>query len=86
MFGFFAQCVEVYCDLAKIHPNTLRKVATPGMDDHLLKPEDFEQLGNLSTDAAKIIMKALYGSRLVRYELLWPVCSSAREISKWTGM
>lgn len=34
-----------------------RKVATVDMDDHLLKPEDFEQLGNLSTDAAKIIMK-----------------------------
>jgi len=57
---------------------------TPGMDDHLLKPEDFEQPGNLSTDAAKIIMKALYGARLVRFELLWPICSSAREVSKWT--
>ena len=62
----------------------MRKVATPGLDDHLLKPEDFEQPGNLSTDAAKIIMKALYGARLVRFELLWPICSSAREISKWT--
>ena len=54
------------------------------MDDHLLKPEDFEQPGNLSTDAAKIIMKALFGARLVRFELLWPICSSAREVSKWT--
>ena len=70
MFGFFRQCVEVYCDLAKIKPESLRNVATPGMDDHLLKPEDFEQPGNLSLDAAKIIMKALYGARLVRFELL----------------
>ena len=42
MFGFFRQCVEVYCDLAKVDASTLRKVATPGLDDHQLKPEDFE--------------------------------------------
>ena len=34
MFGFFEQCVEVYCELANVDPRTLRKVATPGMDDH----------------------------------------------------
>ena len=84
MFGFFRQCVEVYCELAKVDPNTLKKVATPGLDDHQLKPEDFETEGLLSKDAAKIIMKALYGARLVRYELLWPICSSARLVSKWT--
>ena len=44
------------------------------MDDHQLKPEDFETEGYLSKDAAKIIMKALYGARLVRFELLWPIC------------
>ena len=38
MFGFFRQCVEVYCTLAGLQPASLRKVATPGMDDHLLKP------------------------------------------------
>jgi len=54
------------------------------MDDHQLKPEDFEQEGLLSKDAAKIIMKALYGARLVRFELLWPICSSARQVTKWT--
>ena len=70
MFGFFRQCVEVYCELAKVDPSTLKKVATPGLDDHQLKPEDFETEGLLSKDAAKIIMKALYGARLVRYELL----------------
>ena len=35
MLGFFRQCVEVYCDLAKVTPESLRKVATPGMKDHL---------------------------------------------------
>ena len=38
IFGFFSRCVEVYCDLAKVQPASLRTVAAPGMDDHLLKP------------------------------------------------
>ena len=84
MFGFFRQCVEVYCELAKVDVSTLREVGTPSIDDHQLKPEDFETEGFLSKDAAKIIMKALYGARLVRYELLWPICSSARQVTKWT--
>ena len=84
MFGFFRQCVEVYCELANVKAESLRNVATPGLDAHQLKPEDFEEEGNLSKDAAKIIMKALYGARLVRFELLWPICSSARQVTKWT--
>ena len=53
MFGFFRQCVEVYCELANLDPNSLNKVATPGMDDHQLKPEDFETEGLFAIDAAK---------------------------------
>ena len=70
MFGFFRQCVEVYCELANLDPKSLKKVATPGVDDHQLKPEDFETEGLLARDAAKVIMNALYGARLVRFELL----------------
>ena len=71
MFGFFGQVVGVYCEVAGVKQESLRKVATPGLDDHQLKPEDFETEGHLSADAAKVIMKALYGARLVRYDLLW---------------
>ena len=28
-------------------------------------------------------MKMLYGARVVRFELLWPICSLARQVSKW---
>ena len=84
MFGFFQQCVDVYVELAKVPVESLKKVTTPSIDDHNLKPEDFEQDGALAKDAAKIIMKMLYGARLVRFELLWPICSLARQVSKWT--
>ena len=59
-------------------PESLRKVATPGMYDHLVKPEDFEQPGHVSLDAAKIIMNAFCGARLVRFELLC-LCAAALE-------
>ena len=76
----------MYCDLAKIKFESLRQVATHGMDDHFLKLEDFEEPGHLSLDAAKIIMKALYGARLVFLALLWPICQRARSVEMDTGM
>ena len=39
MFGFFRQCVEFYSEWAKVDPSKLKQVATPGLDDHQLKPE-----------------------------------------------
>ena len=84
MFGFFKQCVELYLSLAKVPESSLRRYSTPSIDEHQLKPEDMEKEGNLSGESAKIVMKALYGARLVRYELLWPICSLARQVSRWT--
>ena len=54
-----------------------------GIDDHQISPEDFEEKGDLASCAAKIVMKILYGARFLRYDLLWPLASVARQISKW---
>ena len=84
MHGFFEQCIELYCTLAGKKRSQLHKVKTQSIDDHNIPPEDFEETGQLAGDAAKIVMKMLYGARLVRYDILWPICSIAREVSKWT--
>ena len=42
MFGFFRQCVDVYCELTKTDKKTVWKFATPPVDDHQIKAEDFE--------------------------------------------
>ena len=84
MFGFFQQCIDVYCEYAKTDRSKLRKATTPSVDDHAISEEDRASPGVLEQDAAKIIMKMLYGARLVRYELLWPICSIARMVSKWS--
>ena len=84
MRGAAAGCVDRYLELAKVDIKTLTKVGTPCIDDHLLPPGDFETKGRLSPVASKLVLKALYCSRLARPELLWTVNALAREVTKWT--
>ena len=39
---------------------SLKNVATPSTDDHQIKPEGLETNGDLSDNAARLIMKMLY--------------------------
>ena len=41
-----------------------------GMDDNMFKPNEWVEKGELSGDAAKIIMKILYGARFYRWDLI----------------
>ena len=47
MVGFTDQCVDKYLELSGVNRKTLRKVATPNIDDHSFTPEDFETRGEL---------------------------------------
>ena len=40
--------------------------------------------GELSDDAARILMKLLYGARLARYDLLRAIGHLASQVTKWT--
>ena len=42
MCGHAQQCVERYCALSKSSISKLKQVATPCVDDHLIKPEDLD--------------------------------------------
>ncbi len=61
MRGFLEQCVDNYLGLAKLVRSRLKTVATPSIVDHQIAAEDFEEKGDLSNCAAKIVMKVLYG-------------------------
>ena len=84
MRGFLRQVVEKYFQFFGKQETDLKSVQTPSIDDHQIPPEDFESKGSLSNDAARIVMKALYGARFVKYNLLWPICNLARRISCWS--
>ena len=75
MRGFFQQVVDKYLQFSGKKETDLKSVQTPSIDDHQIPPEDIESKGSLSNDAARIVMKALYGARFVKYNLLWPICN-----------
>ena len=58
MFGHVEQTVDRYLELSKKTKDSLKKVATPCIDDHLIPPEEFEVKGELSPGAARIVLKA----------------------------
>jgi hypothetical protein len=58
-------------------------VATPCIDNHPLTERDFSTPGVLNTEAAKIVLKALYLAGVGRPEILWSVNDLAREVTKW---
>ena len=86
MKGFFEQVIETYEKLVKANGGTPKFKACPfpSIDDHQIAPEEFEETGMLAKDSAKVVMKALYGCRYVRFDLLWPVGDCARHTSKWS--
>jgi len=84
MSSYLEQCVDLYLELADSDENTLKFTPTPSLDDNALKDEDLETTGKLGPHAAKILMKVLYAARMCRYDLLFAVCSLARNITKWS--
>ena len=84
MTGSAASCVDRYLELSGFKRESLKQVATPCIDDHLIDPKDFETKGELTAVAAKMVLKALYLARLARPDLLWTVNTLAREVTKWT--
>ena len=83
MKGAAQGCVERYFELSGLKESSLKPVATPNIEDHLLAPEDFETKGILATCCSKAVLKCLYMVRLARPELYWAVNALAREVTKW---
>ena len=65
--------------------DSLKSVATPNLDDHLIAPEDFAAKGELSPVAARIVLKALYLARMNRPDAIWTVNYLARHVTRWSA-
>ena len=53
MQGFIHQCVDRYCELAKVDKDSLKAVPTPCLDDHQIDPSELESPGRFGSEAAK---------------------------------
>ena len=59
MCGSIAAAVDRYLELSNFKKDSLKKVATPCIDDHLIPAEDFTTKGHLS--ASKIVLNVCVG-------------------------
>ena len=84
MSDFVGQCVDRYCELAKVDRKKLRDVPTPFVDEGSFADKDDQSEGALKPIASKVLMKILYAARMARYDVLRAVCSLASLVTKWT--
>jgi hypothetical protein len=82
MSEFMQSCVDRYLELAP--KAKLKTVETPFLDETSFPDADFEKPGHLAGCASSILMKTLWGARMVRWDLLKCVSYLARRVSKWT--
>ena len=83
MTGHTQAAVDKHLQLTNKSVTSLKSVATPCIDDHQLSQEDFTTKGELAPIAARVVLTALYVSRLNRHDLLWAVNTLARQVTKW---
>ena len=84
MEGHAKKCVERNCELANKTTQQLYNVATPCLDDHHFKEEEFKSVGELSKACSQIGLKCWNLARIGRPDILWSVNKHARSITKWT--
>ena len=63
----------------------LYKLSTPCLDDHNLKKEELETVGELCKVCSQIVFKCLYFARIDRPDILWSVNKLTRAVTKWTS-
>ena len=85
MEGHAQKCVERYCELANKKTEQLYKVfSSLCLDDHHVKKEELESVGELSEVCSQIVFTCLYLARIGRPDIVWSVNKRARSITKWT--
>ena len=90
MEDFLSQCVTRYLELAGDPSRSLRRVATPFIEEALRSDgsdasgADDHNAGVLQPIACRVLMKVLYAARMSRFDLLRATCSLATHVTKWT--
>ena len=84
MEGDAKKCVERFCELANKTSQQFFKVATPCMDDHQLKEEENESVGELSTVCSQSVLKMSVSGSYWETWYFWSVNKLARAVTKWT--
>ena len=73
-----------YCEIASISPDKLRRVPSPAIPENQATDSELESEGELHSSASRVLMRALWLSRLERPDLSFIVTRLASRVSKWT--
>ena len=84
MEGHAQKCGERYCELANQKTEQLYKFPTPCLDDHHLRKEELEKVGDCSKVCSPIVLKCLHLARMGEPDILWSVSELARAVTKRT--
>ena len=84
LIGNIDECVKQYCSLTKTREQHIKIYPTQCLDDSQLKLEEMEAKGELSNDAAKIVLKIMWPARLTRGDSIWTTNDLARNVTKWS--
>ena len=82
MEGHAQKCVERYCELGNKTAEQLYKISHPCSDDHQLKKEELESVGDVSEVCSQIVLTCLYLARIGRLDILWSVNKLAKSVTK----
>ena len=85
MEGHAQKCVERCCELANIKTKQLYKVSSPCLEDHQIKKQELESVGELSEVCSQIVLTCLELAPIGRPDILWSVDKLARLVTEWTG-
>ena len=84
MTSYARQVVSFYCELSGISESSLKTVPSPALPESNMTDEEAEQQGVLQQDAAKVLMRLLWLSRLSRSDISFVVSRLAANVSRWS--
>ena len=84
MRSYAAGIVEFYCGLCAIDAKSLKRVASPALPENLMTDQEDEEQGVLHGQAAKVLMRLLWLSRLSRPDLSFIVGRLASNTTRWS--
>ena len=84
MSSYAQNIVRFYCELCGISSSSLKQVPSPALPEANMTEAEAEQQGMLHEDAAKVLMRLLWLSRLSRPDISFIVGRLASNVTRWS--
>ena len=83
MVAYTQQLVDFYCEITGVDKQKLRKVPSPAFPESQVTDQELETTGDLHGTASRILMRALWLSRLARPDISFIITRLASKVSRW---